>query len=75
MFRTLAPDQAATAAVRPAWVVPVAYAWVGAAVVHRTTEPPRPLVPAWMVPVGTWIGVTLLVVRVPARREELHAEQ
>jgi hypothetical protein len=36
---------------------------VGAGVLHRTTDPRRPLVPAWTVSAGARIGMPLLVVR------------
>lgn len=36
---------------------------LAAGVLHRTTGPPRPLVPGWMVFAGAWIGMPLLVLR------------
>lgn len=44
-------------------VVVIAICLVAAAVIHRTTGPPRPLVPAWTVFAGAWVGMPLLVLR------------
>lgn len=43
--------------------VVIAICVVAAAVIHRTTGPPRPLVPAWTVFAGAWVGMPLLVLR------------
>lgn len=43
--------------------VVIAICLVAAGVIHRTTKPPRPLVPAWTVFAGAWIGMPLLVLR------------
>lgn len=41
----------------------IAICLVAAGVIHRTTNPPRPLVPAWTVPAGACIGMPILVLR------------
>ncbi|OKK16105.1 hypothetical protein AMK16_25650 [Streptomyces sp. CB00455] len=43
--------------------VVIAICLVAVGVVHRTTGPPRPLVPGWTVFAGAWIGMPLLVLR------------
>ncbi|MET9469921.1 hypothetical protein ABZY44_35040 [Streptomyces sp. NPDC006544] len=41
----------------------IAICCVAMGVIHRTTGPPRPFVPAWTVRAGAWIGMPLLVLR------------
>ena len=43
--------------------VVIAICLVAAGVIHRTTRPARPLVPAWTVFAGAWIGMPVLVLR------------
>jgi hypothetical protein len=43
--------------------VVIAICLVAAGTIHRTTSRPRPLVPAWTVFAGAWIGMPILVLR------------
>jgi hypothetical protein len=43
--------------------VVIAICVVAGGVIHRTTNPPQPLVPPWTVAAGSWVGMPLLVVR------------
>ena len=62
---TRAPGNSGLGCVLPNAVV-IAICLVAVGVIHRTTGPPRPFVPAWTVFAGAWIGMPHLVLRAAA---------